>query len=167
MPRKGSKSLETLVSPTPVSTHSQEDQEAVRQLLPELPDYIDRLLDKLKPDIDIQKGKFRPLLAAEKQAICVIYRRTASVDKTCDRVGISPTMLYRHLELDPDFREAFTLAKFSIGDKIQAMSVKRALDPQGVVDRMCQLKRFFPRVYRESQSQVNIGVSVNLAPNHP
>jgi hypothetical protein len=80
------------------------------------------------------------------------------------KIGGTPALLYGHLQRDPGFRSAFSLAKLSLGDKIQATSVRRALDDSGVTDRMCQLKRFFPSVYRETQPQVNVGVSLQFNP---
>ena len=140
-----------------------EAKEAVRTLLPELPDYIERAVSKLSDDKDFGGITFTSEM---KATICRIYAQTGSVDRVCEKAKISAPCLYKHLEIDPDFRSAFSLSKMSLGDRIQTMSIKRALDPMGVVDRMCQLKRFFPRVYRESPTQIAVGVSLQFNP-HP
>ena len=122
--------------------------------------------DDLLP-VDLREQAYR-LTKEEKATVCRVYARTGSLCKAAERIGVSPTLIYRHMELDPDFRDAFSLSKLSLGDKIQTTSVKRALDDMGVVDRMCQLKRFFPGVYRESQQTIAVGVSIQLGPtSHP
>lgn len=141
----------------------EEAKEAVRQLLPELPDYVEAVLSKLEDDNGLH-FKSRELSAAEKATICRTYARTGSLERTCQRAKVSLSALYRHLQIDEKFRAAFALSKLSIGDSIQSVSVKRALQDSGVVDRMCQLKRFFPKVYKDQQPQIAVGVSVNIQP---
>ena len=153
------------MSDTALVEVSEASREAVRQLLPELPDYVEAVLTKLEDDNGLHFNA-RELTSVEKQTICRTYARTGSLERTCDRAKVSLSALYRHLQVDDKFRAAFSLAKLSIGDAIQTVSVKRALTDNGVVDRMCQLKRFFPKVYRESQTQVAVGVSIQFNP-HP
>ena len=140
-----------------------EARQQVRELLPELPAYIEAELRNLSDDTRLSTSwKARNLTAEEKATACRVYAETGSMVQAAEKISGSPTLIYRHLELDPDFRSAFSLAKMSLGDKIQTTSVRRALHDNGVVDRMCQLKRFFPSVYRESQQTIAVGVSVNL-----
>lgn len=136
-----------------------EARQQVRELLPELPAYIESQLSKLVSDSGFGQRLFT---SEEKATVCRVYTQTGSLGKCAEVIGVSPTTIYRHMEIDPDFRAAFSLAKLSLGDKIQTKSVERAMHDNGVVDRMCQLKRFFPSVYRESQTQVAVGVSINL-----
>ena len=136
-------------------------KEAVRSLLPELPAYIEEELRNLTNDRGLLG---RNLTIEEKATACRVYAKTGSMIQAAEKIKGTPPLLYGHLERDPAFRKAFTLAKLSLGDRIQTTSVRRALEDGGVVDRMCQLKRFFPTVYRESQPQIAVGVSVNIAP---
>jgi hypothetical protein len=142
-----------------LTTPSAEAKEGVRQLLPELPAYIEIELQKLQDDTGFGQ---RLLTSEEKATVCRLYTMYGSVSRCAEEINCSPATLYRHMELDPDFRSAFALAKLSLGDRVQTKSVERALTNNGVVDRMCQLKRFFPNVYRESQGPVQVGVAVNL-----
>jgi len=147
-----------LTTPTP------EAKEAVRQLLPEVPEYIEYELRKLTDDT----GYGQRLLTAEEKATVVrMYAECGSLVKCSEAIHCSPATLYRHMEIDPQFRSAFSLAKLSLGDRVQTKSVERALTDNGVVDRMCQLKRFFPTVYRESQQVMNVGIAVNLGITAP
>ena len=119
----------------------------VSTLLPELPSYIEEELDKLNDD---NMFGHKNITKEAKETVCRTYVKTGSLVKAAEAVGVSPTLIYRRLVEDAQFRRAFSLAKYSLGDSIQAKSVERALNDNGVVDRMCQLKRFFPSVYRES-----------------
>ena len=136
-------------------------KEAVRALLPELPDYIEVELRKLQDDNGFGQ---RLLTSEEKATVCRAYLRSGSLVRASEAIKCSPATVYRHMEIDPDFRSAFALSKYSLGDKVQAKSVERALTDGGVVDRMCQLKRFFPKVYRESAPQVSVGIALNFNP---
>ena len=139
---------------------STEAKEAVRELLPEFSPYIESYFRNLQDD----NGFLKHLLTAtEKEILCRVYAKTGSIDRVCEKAGFSPPTLYRHLEIDEDFRRAFRLAKMSLLDGVQSKSVEMALQDKGVVDRMCQLRRLAPQVYRESSTQqINVGVSVNL-----
>ena len=144
-----------------VQEAADEAKEAVRHLLPELPEYVEHELRKLQDDNGFGQ---RLLTSEEKATVCRAYLRTGSLVKASEAIKCSPATVYRHMELDPDFRSAFALSKYSLGDKIQTKSVERALTDGGVVDRMCQLKRFFPKVYKDQQPQIAVGVSVNIQP---
>lgn len=145
----------TLIEP------EREGREVTRQLLPELPPYIEHELLKLQSDTNSTRS---PFTASEKATVCRVYARTGSLVKAAEAIHVSPTTVYRHMELDEAFRSAFALSKHSLCDRIQSKSVERALTDNGVVDRMCQLKRFAPQVYRENQSQVAVGVSIQIQP---
>ena len=164
-----SQALAIIENPAPavIPAISEESRQQVRELLPELSPYIESYFHNLTDDAGFLKNR---LTATEKEILCRVYAKTGSIDRVCEKAGqllhqptFSPPTLYRHLEIDEDFRRAFRLAKLSTGDAIQTVSVKRALDDNGVVDRMCQLKRFFPSVYRENQQTVAVGVSINLS----
>ena len=152
-------------APAPVILETAEEaRQQVRNLLPELPAYIESQLSNLKSD----KGFGQRLFTSEEKAtVCRVYVATGSLVKSAEAIKVSPTTVYRHMEIDPDFRSAFSLAKLSLGDNIQSKSVERALHDNGYVDRMCQLKRFFPSVYRESSSQVNVAVGISLNTTRP
>lgn len=126
-------------------------------LLPELPDYLEQSCFKLTDDAPLGKHwKTRYLTAEEKMTFVRAYVSSGSIRKAAETSKIPVPTFYKHLQTDPDFQRAMTLAKLSMGDSLQATSYRRALEPNGVVDRMCQLKRFFPRIYRE-----NSGITVN------
>ena len=131
------------------------------RLLPELQPYLETQLAKIKDDNGL--GRLN-LSKEQKTTICRVYERTGSISKAASRVGVSPTVIYYRLANDPDFYDAFSLTKLSIGDNLQATSVQMARKDHGVTDRMCQLKRFFPTVYRENQYPVAVGISLNLSP---
>lgn len=142
--------------------------ERSREMLPELPPYIEAAIAKLTDDKDF-RGKL--LTSEQKATFCRAYADTGSIMQAAERIHISPTTAYAHLRLDPDFQDAFALSKLSMLDTIQATSVRVAKMEKGTIDRMCQLRRLAPQVYRENQSQVNVGVALNLnasiAPSSP
>lgn len=150
--------------PSDLVMPTQEAREAVKTLLPELPDYITDAISKLSDDNDFSK---RNLTSEEKAIICRAYAESGSLAKTCARVRIAITTLYQHLERDPDFRAAFSLSKMAILDDIQSTSVRMAKMEKGTIDRMCQLRRLAPQVYRENLPQVAVGVSIQLNPPPP
>lgn len=135
-------------------------QSRIASLLPELPDYLERSIFNLQPD-DNKHPRAHNLSAEEKQTFVRIYVDTGSIDEACKAVDISVPTFYSRMQTDPDFERSMTLAKLSMGDRIQSTSYKRALEPNGVVDRMCQLKRFFPRIYRESPGVTIMSTTIN------
>lgn len=139
----------------------EQGKQVVQQLLPELPSYMEAIISKLTDDKDFQ-GKL--LTSEEKSTFCRSYVDTGSFNKAAERIGIAPNTAYAHLRLDPAFQDAFALAKLSMLDDIQSTSVRMAKQDKGTIDRMCQLRRLAPQVYRETQPTVAIGVSVNIQP---
>ena len=140
---------------------SEVSREKVRELLPELPEYMEAIISKLTDVKDFQ-GKL--LTREQKSTFCRAYAETGSVEKSSERIGIAPNTAYAHLRLDPDFQDAFALAKLSMLDSIQATSVRMAKMEKGTIDRMCQLRRLAPKVYRENQAQVQVGIALSFSP---
>ena len=151
------------VSETALVEVSEVSRERVRELLPELPDYIETLISKLSNDQYLGK---HPFTKEEKATFCRAYAETGSVEKSAEKIKVSPPTVYAHLRMDTDFQDAFALAKLSMLDTIQGTSVRMAKMEKGTIDRMCQLRRLAPKVYRETQSQIAVGVSIQFNP-HP
>ena len=129
-------------------------------LLPELPSYIETALLNLSNDTGFRQ---KLLTKEEKGTFCRVYAMTSSLEKSAEHIGISVPTAYRHLRNDPAFQDAFALAKLSMLDNMQATSVRVGLMEKGVVDRMCQLKRLAPAVYRELRGNITVGVQLNMA----
>ena len=147
------------VIPADISTDPTESLAA--RLLPELPEYMEVVLRNLKDDNGFSQ---KNLTAEEKQTFCRAYASSGSLEIASETVKISVQTAYRHLDRDPDFAGAFSLAKLSLGGKIQTKSVEMALTDKGTFDRGLQLRRFFPSVYRNNDAQVNVGIVVNARP---
>ena len=139
---------------------SEESKQHVQELLPELPSYLEAIISKLTDDKDF-RGKL--LTSEQKSTFCRAYTDTGSFEQASERIGVAPNTAYAHLRLDPAFQDAFALAKLSMLDSIQATSVRVAKMDKGTIDRMCQLRRLAPQVYREQAPQVNIGVSLQFS----
>lgn len=131
-------------------------------LLPELPDYLEQSCFKLTDDTKLGKHwKTRLLTAEEKSTFVRAYVSTGSIREAAEISKIPVPTFYKHLQDDTDFQRSMTLAKFSMGDSLQATSYRRALEPNGVIDRMAQLKRFFPRIYRETPGVTIMSTTIN------
>ena len=159
------KSLVSAVVPTAViEPELVTSNNRMADLLPELPSYAETVLLNLNDD----KGFcHRNLTKEEKATFCRFYAMTGSMEKSADHINISLPTAYRHLRSDPDFQDAFSLAKLSMLDRIQAKSVEMAGKDHGVTDRMCQLKRMAPQVYgshiKENISN-NFFIAIPFAP---
>ena len=137
------------------------EESIAARLLPELPEYMEIAFRNLKDDKDFST---RNLTSEEKASFCRTYVVKGSLEAACDAIDISYPTMYRHLDRDPDFAGALSLAKLSLGGKIQTKSVEMALTDKGTFDRGLQLRRFFPSVYRNNDAQVNVGIVVNARP---
>ena len=139
-----------------------EPQESlVSRLLPELPEYLEHSFRNLKNDTNFGT---RNLTKEEKATFCRVYASGGNIRSACEKAGFSIPTLYNHLERDPDFQASLSLAKLSMCDNVQSVSYRQALTPKGTFDRGLQLRRFLPSVYRNSDTQVNVGVAVNFRP---
>ena len=124
-------------------------------LLPELPAYLERSLSQVQsdqslPEMAIARRKFTEL---EKDTFIRTYVQSGgNFSLACNSIESDPDTVYFHFGLDQAWQRVFNHAKLSMGQILQSTSYNRALEPAGVIDRMCQLKRFFPSIYKENQA---------------
>ena len=101
------------------------------------------------------------LTKEQKSAFCRMYAETGSLRLSSEHIGCEVNTVYHHLDIDEAFADAFSMAKLHLLDDIQSTSVSMAKKEKGVVDRMCQMKRLAPQVYRESPGVTIMSTTIN------
>lgn len=103
----------------------------------------------------------------KKKAFLAAFRETGNVRQACDAADVARSSHYRWLDQDPEYREAFDLAREDAADILEAEAKRRAVDgveeltgwykgeAGGVVRKYSDtlliflLKGLRPEVYRE------------------
>ena len=143
----------------------QESASLVDRLLPELPDYLDIRLGSLTADIKRINAR---VFTAEEKAAFVRYfvANRGAFLKSCEKLKADPNTVYDHLRRDPAWAAAVSTAKLSLGEGLQSHLHHLAMKENGTLATLALLRnRYFPKVYRESSSQINVGVAIQFNPS--
>ena len=144
------------------------DPDILPALLPELPAYLEKDIQQLQSDqalVDqLGTSKFcRNFSADEKAAFLRAFRASGgSFTRACEVISARYATVWHHLSIDREWSQQLSYLKLAMGEKVESFSYKMALTPRGVTDRMAQLKRFFPSVYRNNDQPIQVGIAINL-----
>lgn len=153
------------VIPADISNPSEEES-FLPSFLPELPAYLEKDLSLLKVDEGYRASRHCRVFTADEKAnwLRAYSSKGGSYTGACEAIGANFDTVYLAISDDQEWQRQFRHLKLAMGDGVQSFSYKMALTPKGTTDRMAQLRRFFPSVYRNSDTQVNVGVAVNFRP---
>ena len=152
-------SVEVLPAVRPVQTVT-----GIANLLPELPSYLEEPLNDLKDDPSTGKS-FKTQFTAEQKADFIRHYVASGglFLQSCAAISSTAPTVYWHLSQDKDWTRSLKLAKLALGETVMSTSYKRALEPNGVIDRMFQIqKRFFPSAYGDRVQQSGDTNQLNL-----
>lgn len=102
--------------------------------------------------------------AAKKQEfIDCLVENGLGLYETCHAIGIKRDTLNKHYHNDPAFKQALDEARLQYSARLEAVSMKNALNPRSVIERIFQLKSIFPEKYgdKRDNSQVNVNISID------
>jgi len=116
------------------------------------------------------KGYLKAFDASRKKQFLDIFRNNGlGLYRTCKMLDLAPSTVNKHYQIDPAFKAAFDEARIEYGDELEATSRQNALNPKSVIERIFQLKSFFPEKYsdqkNQSTAQVNISIDASLLQN--
>lgn len=154
-------SVETLSA---VTEEASESARLIDHLLPELPDYLNEKLDSLTTDV--RTTNTRIFTTDEKAAfIRAFVMSKGAFLKSCAQIKGEPRTVYNHLRRDPEWANALSTAKLSLGEGLQSHLHKLAMKENGTLATLALLKnRYFPKVYRESAPNVQVGIAIGFLP---
>ena len=115
------------------------------------------------------RGPSDPNVDAAKGAWLTAMHSGLSVRAASEATGVHNWVAYRWAREDPEFEEAWQVARESAGHDIEAAMVRRAVerdDMPAVISGFAYLKRLWPHLYvpeRQAQVQVNVGVYLDPA----
>lgn len=102
--------------------------------------------------------------AKKKLAFLELYKQNGlKMHRTCKDVGVKYETFAKHYRDDPVFHKAFEDAKTEYFDELEGVSRSNALNPRSVIERIFQLKSFFPEKYGDGKRDSgNIHISLSI-----
>lgn len=80
-----------------------------------------------------------------KKRFLQVMEDSGNLTETCRLLGISATTLYHHLEVDEAFNRDYGLMVRGMAHKLESVMYKNGQRPQGYMDRITWLRRWFPK----------------------
>lgn len=82
--------------------------------------------------------------------------------KTCKLLGISEHTINKHTESDKAFANALAEVRREYAEDLECTSMDIALTPKGFMDRIAQLRRFFPGRYAPSENAGQTKIELHI-----
>ena len=99
----------------------------------------------------------------KKKAFLEVYKaESLGIRKACRRLGISTATIGHHLQIDPEFKDAFDNAEREYIEDLECTSRINALNPKSVIERIFQLKCLLPSKYGQENKQQEVKVNLTI-----
>lgn len=85
-----------------------------------------------------------------------------SVYNTCKALKLSHHTFFHHIKTDPVFKQVFEEAKNIYRDRLAGISMKNAMNPRSVIERIFQLKWLYPERYADQKGQQSPNIVINI-----
>ncbi len=93
-----------------------------------------------------ENGRGGTLFGVEsKKRFLALMEEEGGFAVVCDTLGVSTRTLYDHLELDEAFARDYTVMVRRMASKLEGTMFKNGQRPQGYMDRITWLRRYFPK----------------------
>lgn len=80
-----------------------------------------------------------------KKRFLALMEEEGGFAQVCDTLGVSTRTLYDHLQKDEAFGRDYTMMVKRMASKLESTMYKNGQKPQGYMDRITWLRRFFPK----------------------
>lgn len=87
-----------------------------------------------------------------KKRFLAVMEQEGSVGETCKALGISTRSVYDHLQIDEAFKRDYALCIRNMASKLETTMFKNGQRPQGYMDRITFLRRWFPNEWTPKTS---------------
>jgi hypothetical protein len=96
-----------------------------------------------------------PFGVDSKKKFLALMEEEGGFAKCCDLLGVSSDTLYHHLSIDESFSRDYTICVRRMASKLESVMFKNGQRPQGYMDRITWLRRYFPKDWTP-KTQVNV-----------
>lgn len=101
------------------------------------------------PETGYLVAKFNPTNTTfgveSKKKFLQLMETEGGFAQVCDTLGVSTRTLYDHLSLDEAFSRDYTIMVRRMASKLEGTMYKNGQKPQGYMDRITWLRRYFPK----------------------